>query len=802
LSINDIELQKKREADAVQDGIERYFQSRRYQPASGSKPVRHVMGDALESFADAILAEQIALKQPQRQRPPKYAADLVSVDARKLALIALGTVFNAIGISQFKDGLPPGLTTLRSDIGQRCRLERIFDCLLGREVDVAYELHPRNRSRNAGKRAAELARKHADDDDWAKNFRAFHLGEKLIALAVAHARFNGQPIFELIDVRETDAQGTKTTQRITLTAAAEEWIAAHQPDVAALSTPVYQPMIVAPRPWTSLSGGGYLLTPLNLLKRQPTRRAQQLLAEAHLAVVFSAVDALQNTPFRINEYICRMMRRAWDGGYLFFGFKSHDLARLPLPLPDDADPQQIADRKRERAEAAELNQRIKGLKKVTPSRLCFAEGHIDRAQIYFPYQLDHRGRAYPVPQLVNPQSDDVGRSLLVFAEGKPLGERGAYWLAIHLANCYLKGKKVSNAERRAWVEQNEEEIIRFARNPIREHRFWKEADNPWLFLAACHEWEGYKEKGPGFISHLPVSMDGSCNGYQHLSALGRDPIGGRATNLMPGNEPEDIYQRVIDLADRRIEQDAKYPGPDQDAARQLRGRMTRDDAKGATMTTPYGVTRGRICKMLMEGELIKSCKDPKKCARYLAKVLEECIPEVAVEAGKIMKWLRQLARIVAKANRGMEWTTTTGFCVVHETREAKKHRLATADRTFVIEQEDETQGIDARGMADGIVAHLVHSLDATHMMRTICRLLAEGIRHFAMVHDSYAVHACDVDLLHRVIREEFVAIYSQPVLQNFLKELRKAHPDLNFPDPPRAGNLDIRQVLASPYFFA
>jgi len=75
-----------------------------------------------------------------------------------------------------------------------------------------------------------------------------------------------------------------------------------------------------------------------------------------------------------------------------------------------------------------------------------------------------------------------------------------------------------------------------------------EADQPWLFLAACLEWKRYKEEGPGMISHLPISMDGSCNGYQHLSAMGLDPIGGRATNLMPFDDgeadPEDIYQWV------------------------------------------------------------------------------------------------------------------------------------------------------------------------------------------------------------------------------------------------------------------
>ena len=116
--------------------------------------------------------------------------------------------------------------------------------------------------------------------------------------------------------------------------------------------------------------------------------------------------------------------------------------------------------------------------------------------------------------------------------------------------------------------------------------------------------------------------------------------------------------------------------------------------------------------------------------------------------------------------------------------------------------DDEKRKINWRKQVDGIVAHFVHSMDAAHMMLTINRLYAEGIRHFAMVHDSFGVHACDIDLLHRVLREEFVRIYSEPVLQKFLEEQRQAHPDLDLPDPPQAGNLDIRQVIESPYFFA
>src|SRR6185436_3208329 len=96
------------------------------------------------------------------------------------------------------------------------------------------------------------------------------------------------------------------------------------------------------------------------------------------------------------------------------------------------------------------------------------------------------------------------------------------------------------------------------------------------FLAACREWKRYREQGSDFRSHLPVSMDGTCNGYQHLSAMGRDHIGGSATNLLPSDQPEDIYQEVADHVSIRIMFDAEYDrGPDHDAARELLGKIDR-----------------------------------------------------------------------------------------------------------------------------------------------------------------------------------------------------------------------------------
>jgi len=455
-----------------------------------------------------------------------------------------------------------------------------------------------------------------------------------------------------------------------------------------------------------------------------------------------------------------------------------------------------------RLDKFERKDQVRARKAVVVATIEMGAELLDEPWFYLPYQIDHRGRAYGVPQLINPQGDDAGTAQVEFADGKPLGENGAYWLAIHLANCYWKGKKVSFEERQAWVAEHEEEILAFAADPLREHHFWQKADKPWNFLRACVEWKGYREQGPGFVSHLPISMDGSCNGYQHLSAMGLDPIGGAATNLVPGEHPADVYLSVADRVNLRLEKAAASGGPNADVARQLIGLIDRQGAKPATMTIVYGATRGNIYSDLLKSGLLKDCEDPKKAARYLAKVLDECVREVAVEAGKIMNWLRDIAGIYAKHNRGLVWTVPTGFVVVHEILEGRKVRARTADRSLVLYKEDKAWKISGRKQIDGIVAHLVHSFDATHMMMTVNSLYALGLRHFAMVHDSYGVHARDVALLHRVLREEFVRIYSEPVLQKFLDEQRTAFSYIEIPDVPQLGHLDIRQVLESKYFFA
>ena len=52
--------------------------------------------------------------------------------------------------------------------------------------------------------------------------------------------------------------------------------------------------------------------------------------------------------------------------------------------------------------------------------------------MWFPHNMDFRGRAYPMPPHLNHLGSDTSRGILQFAEGRALGEHGLEWLYIQV----------------------------------------------------------------------------------------------------------------------------------------------------------------------------------------------------------------------------------------------------------------------------------------------------------------------------------------------------------------------------------
>jgi len=204
---------------------------------------------------------------------------------------------------------------------------------------------------------------------------------------------------------------------------------------------------------------------------------------------------------------------------------------------------------------------------VTTSYLTNVVETIGDYPFWLPHNLDFRSRLYPVP-VFNYQSADHMKSLHYFVMRKPIGADGLAWLYVHLAGCAdfddEQGRRLSKvplADRIAWVDANRDMLIDIANNWRDHYDYWSEADKPFSFLAACFElravWQHYDETGNlNYLSGLPVSIDASCSGYQHLLAAMRASKEGAMVNLVPNDLPQDIYQFIADKVKAVVEADA------------------------------------------------------------------------------------------------------------------------------------------------------------------------------------------------------------------------------------------------------
>ena len=129
-------------------------------------------------------------------------------------------------------------------------------------------------------------------------------------------------------------------------------------------------------------------------------------------------------------------------------------------------------------------------------------------------------------------------------------------------------------------------------------------------------------------------------------------------------------------------------------------------------------------------------------------------------------------------------------------------RVRTVRHALLLYRQKKNAKIDLQKQKDGIVANLVHSLDAAHMMLTALELKRMGVSSLVMVHDSYAVHADDVEIMNRVLREMFVDVHQDFGLGELVWNAQEVLEKGELPTAPKAGTLDLEQVKESAYFFS
>ncbi|KAJ2787266.1 DNA-directed RNA polymerase [Coemansia interrupta] len=630
------------------------------------------------------------------------------------------------------------------------------------------------------------------------------------------------------------------------------------------------PMLIPPRPWLTYNSGGYLSQDEPCMRMKESNEQLRYLKKAseenRLHTLLAGLDSLGLTRWAINRPVFEAVRKVWNSGI--------GLAEIPpstYTVPEPVKPENYeTDQKAKTKYIYEMREWQNGSSNQH-SRRCDCNYKVEIAQaflnhpMYFPHNMDFRGRAYPIPPHFNHLGNDLCRGLLLFDEGRPLTERGLFWLKIHLANLY-GNDKLSHEDRIKFIDDSLDRIMESADNPIpdsilqEKHEgklpWWLESSSPWQTLAACIEYTAaMRSPNPAeYVSRLHVHQDGTCNGLQHYAAMGRDCKGAFEVNLAPSEKPQDVYQGILNVVDRLINEDAEKGVK---AALVLKGKLTRKIVKQTVMTNVYGVTligaREQISARLREvkaedGSHEFNLVEVSSLSLYVAKKIFDSLGEMFTQAQEIQNWLNESASRIARSmpaqalaawkrmildsktsqqklrdaikdaknnecdldsEKVMElrpdlgpgamrrrrlntlatkpmttvaWTTPLGLTVVQPYRKYTMRNINTALQQITVRDANMPSPVNSQKQKTAFPPNFVHSLDASHMILSAIECKRAGLI-FASVHDSYWTHACDIDKMNDILRDQFVKLHERPIMEDLKAEFEERYFNHMMPTP-------------------
>jgi len=356
-----------------------------------------------------------------------------------------------------------------------------------------------------------------------------------------------------------------------------------------------------------------------------------------------------------------------------------------------------------------------------------------------------------------------------------------HWLAFAVSNTY-GNDKLPMEERIQWVYDNAELVKRIGTDPIGTIHEWEGVSEPWSFMAACVEWVDCIVNGKK-TSGLPIGIDATQSGIQHLSALTGDGEGGALVNLTPRDKPQDGYRTVAEYAAKLL------PTP-------VNTWMNRKVTKRTVMCTPYGVTRDSARKYIRSElkDQERDLKEPGLLTSIVRAIFDDAVPAVFPGPVRAMRWLQSSALEILEREEDIRWTTPSGFEVVQDLRKSRGVRIQTrlmGSRIDVIVG-DGYADPDKDHHKGALAPNVVHSMDASLIHLTF----AFWEKPFTVIHDCVLGRSCDMAQMSKEIRMHFVEMYKAPVLRDWAAQV-----GVDIPDDLIKDTLDIELVNESKYFF-
>jgi len=687
-------------------------------------------------------------------------------------------------------------------------------------------------------RKKKLARMDSNSEAKASAFKV-HIGTRLIDIVLK----SGCNLFE----KRTQYSGTKRQGTLGITEDAMKIIGKVK-DRNVLFSVTYKPLIAPPIPWDNIYGDGgyYTSNSLQFIRNnKASKHISNNMADLDISRMYSVINNIQDTKWKINSYVLEVVEKIIEdsmvdpttptGNPKFYGnipymdtLNVYDMVKREtygelndkgMHIEKDAYKRWFKDKEIQ----------LKKLEAIRSKRIMFllaynlANEYRERDEMYFTYNCDFRGRLYPIQQILNPQSTGAVKAFLEFAEAKPLSTSGLHWLKVHIANNYGLDKS-SFDDRVLWVDNNMDEILRIANEPMATVELWNEADEPLMYLAGCKALLDHTEGKP--VS-LPVSLDATCSGLQLYSGLLKDKEGAEAVNVIDRSDkgasvkPADVYTDVAIVVEGYLEA-GDYPTKlsftTRDGERKtestikeandLQGNVTRKLTKRNIMTTPYSVTKRGMYDQVRE--LLDEMESDDKVfwrgdkwivAKLLVELNSKAISEVVSGASNGQLFIKDIvfSYYQDKTEAPLIWTTPFfNFPVVQWKVRNKEQRIKTCLGNLALRAP--TTKINKQQMYNGIAPNFVHSLDATLLYLTAEKMVEQGVSSFMFIHDSFGVPANDVHKLNTAVREAFVELFEAEPLKTWVEQIEPTR--VNEVAGIMIDTLDLEEVRKSTYIFS
>ena len=800
-SIIDIEIDL--ENQATEEGIARYNKASESAIKRGDgakmKPEEALLVSWWPDYVSQIKEEQAACRHGKAGKGRGYYGSLINlVSAEKIALLSMHEIISRCLVEPFG-------ATLRSvsyNVGNAVIAELHATAMKQRKI-TPKEIDKMMAEGVGGSRLTReinrAAKNTMDDHVWSMRICTY-LGVALIWRLVGIAnvsKVNDGFVLGII-VRKKYKDG-KPTNVVQLSDEAKE-ILERGHFLREVMRPRFMPMLAMPMPWSYSEegeiqeGGHYRLRTPFVVK--PSTALRNKMKVADLSVPFEVLNVVSRTPWVVNgvmkDVISDVVKR---GGGCAGLPRSQPLPIPPKPFSLTSTPESMKEWAKAARQVHESNEEEASAR----GGLILALNVASRmealsAPIFFPHQFDFRGRVYPVPIHLNHIGDDSRRGMLLFAEAKQ--PENDHYLQIHTANCWGHGvDKFDFKARRNWVESLGGELRAYAEDPV-TNAGWMKAEDPFQFLQCCM---GLINPAIGW--RIPIHFDGSANGIQHLAAITRDEIGGKSVNLVPCDCPGDVYSDVaastVDILNKMVE--AGNP-----IAERCIGLIRRKLVKQPVMTSVYGVTRSGIQNQLLPRLIEQGVPkiEAMKLSCWLAPVIIMGIGGQCRGAAGVMTWMREAVDIILRADRkrSISWTSPMGFPVIQPYWKQSSIQVDCHRSLVSLRLPDENDKQHIGRNKNAIVANIIHSFDASHMGFTAIECEKAGVS-FAAVHDSYWTHQATAKKLDGILRRTFIDMHSKDPLSRIREDWIQRY-NVELPELPNRGTLDLEQIKNSEYFFS